>query len=97
MLEQGPEALPSASAQREAQERAAASTAAAPGAPSTSSVVVTPLMEYIQQKYAAGNGKIGQHRGGKKKKDEITVTGIKVHGRIGDECWPCSCVNELFS
>ena len=77
MLEQGPEALPSASAQLEAQERAAAGASAASGGVSASSVVVTPLMEYIQQKYASGSIKLGGARG-KKKKEEITVTSIKV-------------------
>ena len=77
MLEQGPEALPSASAQLEAQERAAAGASAASGGVSASTVVVTPLMEYIQQKYASGSIKLGGARG-KKKKEEITVTSIKV-------------------
>jgi hypothetical protein len=87
MLEQGPEALPSAAAQLEAQERAAVSASAASGgSPSASTVVVTPLMEYIQQKYSSGNMKLGGARG-KKKKDEITVTSIKASYKEGGMDW----------
>ncbi|GAX80008.1 hypothetical protein CEUSTIGMA_g7447.t1 [Chlamydomonas eustigma] len=65
ILEAGPEALPSASAQLEAQEKAAAAAGSTPG--SQGALVVTPLMEFIQQKYASNPAlKLGQHRGKKK-------------------------------
>jgi hypothetical protein len=77
MLEAGPEALPSATAQLEAQEKAAAAAGGSTTGGSQGAVVVTPLMEFIQQKYASKPSmKLGQHRGKKKESAESAISKV---------------------
>lgn len=84
LLEEGPEALPSASAQLEAQERAAAGATGEAGA-----ARVTPLMEYLMEKYSANpNMKLGslKRRKAREERDAAAAVAASVvleAGKVG--------------
>lgn len=66
VLDEGPELLPSAAIQREQQEKAAAKDA--PSTTGTKTVRVTPLMEYLRNKYL-NNPSLRPGRRGKQQKE----------------------------
>lgn len=78
LLEEGPKALPSAAAQREAveaQKRPAASA-------TDEAEVVTPLMQFLQEKYSANpNMKLGGLKA-KKKRDDAVGAGDAAKGAL---------------
>ncbi len=78
-LEEGPQSLPSATAQLEARE--AEGRAAADGSEGKA-VVVTPLMEYLRSKYAGG---APPRRGAKGR--ARPVQRLEVVEEVGTSCW----------
>lgn len=94
LLEEGPEALPSASAQLEAQERAAAGAAGEAGA-----ARVTPLMEYLMEKYSANpNMKLGslKRRKAREERDAAAAVAASVvleAGKVGVGIGVAGCIS----
>lgn len=74
-LEEGPELLPSAAIQREQQEKAAASRSPDDVA-AASAIKVTPIMEYLRNKYLNNPGLRPGRKGGRHTAKEVEVSTI---------------------
>ena len=88
LLEEGPEAMPSALAQLERKEAEASRAPASEG----SSSVVTPLMQYLQDKYSKNPGlRLGAFRNRRKGRNENDMLEVKV------SCTSCALSWRFFS
>lgn len=87
-LEEGPELLPSAAIQREQQEKAAASRSPDDVA-AASAIKVTPIMEYLRNKYLNNPGLRPGRKGGRHTAKEAEVSTIPDMA-----IWSMLCINS---